>query len=258
MAGSILHLASYLKPEISYAAHALCRRCQDWQKEDWTAAKRVLKYLNTHAKDSLTYRSSTKQNSNRSSSPKENDRKLDTQMRTPRKTGKSNQKNAKPHGKDTNTFKDYRIELVGYSDSDFGMNPTDRKSLSAIIIQLNGNTIHWRCNKQTIVATSVFEAEIIASQAAVKELLAIENFIQDMGLKLTRKSLLKMDNQASLRDLKHQFFRKRGRHMSIKYHFAKDTITSKRMHAEHVRTISPIYCQNQWTPIRSKDSRSAS
>ena len=137
-------------------------------------------------------------------------------MRTPRKTGKSNQKNAKPHGKDTNTFKDYRIELVGYSDSDFGMNPTDRKSLSAIIIQLNGNTIHWRCNKQTIVATSVFEAEIIASQAAVKELLAIENFIQDMGLKLTRKSLLKMDNQASLRDLKHQFFRKRGRHMSIR------------------------------------------
>ena len=96
------------------------------------------------------------------------------------------------------------------------------------------NTIHWRCNKQTIVATSVFEAEIIASQAAVKELLAIENFIQDMGLKLTRKSLLKMDNQASLRDLKHQFFRKRGRHMSIKYHFVKDTITSKRMNAEHV------------------------
>ena len=67
-----------------------------------------------------------------------------------------------------------------------------------------------------------------------KKSLAIENFIQDMGLKLTRKSLLKMDNQASLKDIKHQFFRKRGRHISIKYHFVKDTITSRRMNAEHV------------------------
>ena len=123
-------------------------------------------------------------------------------MRTPRKTGKSNQKNAKPHGKDTNTFKDYRIELVGYSDSDFGMNPTDRKSLSAIIIQLNGNTIHWRCNKQTIVATSVFEAEIIASQTAVKKITRNWKLHSRYGIETHQKIII--ENGQSSKSQRHQ------------------------------------------------------
>ena len=56
-----------------------------------------------------------------------------------------------------------RGELIGYSDSDFAGDSTDRKSTSGHIFFLGGMVVSWSSQKQSIVALSLCEAEYIAA-----------------------------------------------------------------------------------------------
>ncbi|KMQ86061.1 retrovirus-related pol polyprotein from transposon tnt 1-94 [Lasius niger] len=79
--------------------------------------------------------------------------------------------------------------LIGYADADWGQDQRERKSNSGYICEFNGAVISWSCKKQTCVALSSTEAEIIALSEACKEILWIHN---------------------------------RTKHVDTKYHFARD------------------------------------
>ena len=62
------------------------------------------------------------------------------------------------------------LELIGYSDADWGGDINDRKSTSGYIFKINGGAVSWRRKKQTCVALSTAEAEYIALSAAAQDL----------------------------------------------------------------------------------------
>ena len=55
------------------------------------------------------------------------------------------------------------LNLVGYSDSDFGGCKVDRKSTSGTFHLLGSSLIAWHSKKQACVALSIAEAEYIAT-----------------------------------------------------------------------------------------------
>nr|GEU64252.1 hypothetical protein [Tanacetum cinerariifolium] len=59
--------------------------------------------------------------------------------------------------------KDSPLDLVAYSDNDYAGASLDRKSTTGECQFLRCRLIFWRCNKQTVVATSSIEAEYIAA-----------------------------------------------------------------------------------------------
>ena len=95
--------------------------------------------------------------------------------------------------------------------------------------------------KQPIIATSVYEAEMISAQAAVKETILMRNLLAEMEIKLKSTPMLKMDNQAGLESLSQPCFRKNSRHMAIKWYFVKEAVTNKEIKTQ---------CQN--TPIQEE------
>nr|GEV81542.1 ribonuclease H-like domain-containing protein [Tanacetum cinerariifolium] len=69
-----------------------------------------------------------------------------------------------PWGKDGLWYpKDSPFDLVAYSDSDYGGATQDRKSTFGGCQFLGRRLISWQCKKQTIVATSITEAEYVAA-----------------------------------------------------------------------------------------------
>lgn len=70
--------------------------------------------------------------------------------------------------------------LIGYADADWGQDQRERKSNSGYICEFNGAVISWSCKKQTCVALSSIEAEIIALSEACKEILWIQRLLIDM------------------------------------------------------------------------------
>ncbi|GMF44280.1 unnamed protein product [Phytophthora fragariaefolia] len=55
------------------------------------------------------------------------------------------------------------VKLCCWTDADIGGEVTDHKSLTGVIVQVHGMPIEWQCKKQTAVALSTAEAELVAA-----------------------------------------------------------------------------------------------
>ena len=52
---------------------------------------------------------------------------------------------------------------MGYIDPSFESNRDDGKSVSGLMLTLNGGVTYWKSSKQAIVVDSVYEAEYFAA-----------------------------------------------------------------------------------------------
>nr|GFA98882.1 hypothetical protein [Tanacetum cinerariifolium] len=94
--------------------------------------------------------------------------------------------------------KDSLVDLVAYSDSDYGSATQDRKSTSGGCQFLGRRLISWQCKKQTIVATSTTGAEYVAAASCCGQVLWIQNQLLDYGHHFIRdcfeKKLINVDH----------------------------------------------------------------
>ena len=69
-----------------------------------------------------------------------------------------------------------QLEVIGYTDSDFGGCEDSRKSTSGYVFVLAGGAISWKSAKQTIIASSIMEAEFVACFEATNQGLWLRPF----------------------------------------------------------------------------------
>ncbi len=89
--------------------------------------------------------------------------------------------------------------------------------------------VSWRSEKQTLVITSLCEAEYIALYNASKEAIWLKMLYQNItGDANEHSTLLSLDNQGA-RDIAHNGFNDRSKHIDIKYHFVREPVECKKM-----------------------------
>ncbi|XP_049357110.1 uncharacterized mitochondrial protein AtMg00810-like [Solanum verrucosum] len=90
------------------------------------------------------------------------------------------------------------LNLVGFSDADWGGCPITRRSTTGLCVFLGSNCVSWASKKQTTVAKSSAEAEyrLLASLAA--ELTWITYILSDIGISLLSPPLLYTDNISTI------------------------------------------------------------
>ena len=67
--------------------------------------------------------------------------------------------------------KDSSLNLVGYSDADYGGCKIDKKSTSGTCQFLGSNLISWHSKKQSSVALSIIEIEYVAAESCCAQVL---------------------------------------------------------------------------------------
>ena len=82
------------------------------------------------------------------------------------------------------TTPDDSSELVGYFDSSYADDTSDRHSTCGYMFYFLGSPISWRSKKQDILALSSTEAEFIAATEAAKESQWITAFMREIGCPL--------------------------------------------------------------------------
>nr|GEV13228.1 hypothetical protein [Tanacetum cinerariifolium] len=78
--------------------------------------------------------------------------------------------------------KDSPFNLVAYSDSDYPEASLDRKSTIRGCQFIGCRLISWQCKKQTIVATSLTEAEYVTTASCYAQVLWIQNQLLDYSI----------------------------------------------------------------------------
>jgi hypothetical protein len=108
---------------------------------------------------------------------------------------------------------DCDVELTGYSDSDS--------------FNIGTGVVSWRNKKQPTVSLSSTEVEYKALCNATCEFVWLRRILEDIGNKQMRPTILKCDNQSSIKLAHNPIYHARTKHIEIQHHFVREKIHSK-------------------------------
>jgi hypothetical protein len=128
------------------------------------------------------------------------------------------------------------LELVVYSDADLAGGLNDMKSVSGVVVYLGGNLICWYSSKQSTIAQSSCEAEILAMNFAAKEVVWLRGFLEEMGVNQTKPTRMLGDNQSAINLSYNPIFHKRTKHVMIKISYLLECVKNDLILLEFVRT----------------------
>ena len=120
------------------------------------------------------------------------------------------------------------LKLIGYSDSDWASD-IDFQSISGHVFSLNppSGLVAWRSGKQSLVAGSSCEAEYIALYHAGAEAVYLRQLLAEFLNAPLQTVLIYGDNIGSIQLAKHPAYKRKSRHISIKYHFVRRYVANK-------------------------------
>ncbi|RVW81915.1 Retrovirus-related Pol polyprotein from transposon TNT 1-94 [Vitis vinifera] len=127
-----------------------------------------------------------------------------------------------------------QLEVVGYSDSDYGGCLDSLKSTSGFVFM----PISWKSEKQSITASSTMEAEFVACFEASSHALWLWNFISGLGVvdSIAKPLRIYCDNTAAVFFSKNGKFSSGSKHMDLKYLVVKERVQKQQVSIENIRT----------------------
>jgi hypothetical protein len=102
--------------------------------------------------------------------------------------------------------------LQGYTDAD------SRKSTFGYMMTYAGGEVLWQSRLQKCVSLSTTDAEYIAAVDACKEVLWMQNFLQELDMK-QEKYTLYCDSQSAIYLDKNPSFHARTKQIEVRYHW---------------------------------------
>lgn len=114
--------------------------------------------------------------------------------------------------------------LIAYSDSDWGNDITDRRSVTGSILQVFGGTVAWITRKQQTVALSSTEAELVALCTTACEGTWLRRLLFDLGVGIEGPVTYFEDNQSCIKVTEEQRGSRRLKHMDIKFNFIRELV----------------------------------
>ena len=118
--------------------------------------------------------------------------------------------------------------LEAFTDSDWGTEPKDRKSISGYFFKLAGGIISWQSRTQKTVALSSTEAEYMAASDCARQAAWMKQLLQEIRIKMTPIPIA-MDNQGSIFIAQNPVQNRRTKHIDIRYHYIRECISDKKV-----------------------------
>lgn len=132
------------------------------------------------------------------------------------------------------------LEVVAYSDADFAADKEDRRSVIGGFITMDGMAIGWVCIKQGGVSLSTMEAEYTATSVMGQELLGIRELLNELDVAFVEPLVLKVDNQAALKQLEGERASSKAKHIDVRIKFI--------VHHTRRGVLKAEYCDSEHVP----------
>ena len=111
------------------------------------------------------------------------------------------------------------FNLVGCSDSDWGRDLDERKSITGFVFFMGDTSFTWSSKKQSIVTLSSCEAEYVAANSVVYHLIWLRNMLKFLGFPQEIPTKIYIDNQSSIALAKNPVYHERSKHIDTRHHF---------------------------------------
>ncbi|MCH81846.1 copia-type polyprotein, partial [Trifolium medium] len=129
-----------------------------------------------------------------------------------------------------------RLELVGWSDSDYAGDLNDRKSTSGYVFMLSSGAISWSSKKQPIVTLSTTEAEYVAAASCACQCLWLRNVLKHLRKDQIGCTKIYCDNSSSIKLSKNPIMHGRCKHIDVRFHFLRDLAKEGTVELTHCKS----------------------
>jgi len=195
--GTLLYIASWARPDISFAVSQLAKFQERPSMQHWTLAKHALRYLKHTRSLGITY----------------------SGRATASSVSFSNNTGVPSHVVDPSGK-----TLFGMADASWADDIATRRSHSGHVFLFANAAVAWHSKQQDLVTLSSTEAEYVALGSAVREALFLRSlFSVLLDHPLSTVPILE-DNQSTIRQASNLQSTSRSKHLDIRHHFLKDHV----------------------------------
>lgn len=136
------------------------------------------------------------------------------------------------------TFRGDIADLEGFSDSDWGGDPSTFRSTSGFVFNIGSGAISWSSKRQPTVALSTVEAEYGAQTQASKEAIWLRQLLQNLipQEQTPYATIIYCDNQGAIALAKDPKYHPRTKHIGIQHHWIRERIQDEEIDLEYIST----------------------
>ncbi|KAK2974052.1 hypothetical protein RJ640_006244 [Escallonia rubra] len=133
-----------------------------------------------------------------------------------------------------------KLELAGYSDSDWVGSCDDRKSTTGFVFYLGETAFTWSSKKQPIVALSTCEAEYVAAASCVCHAIWLRKLLEELQQKQEDATKIYIDNKSAIALAKNPVHHERSKHIDTRFHFIREHVKEQEVELVHVKTHEQV------------------
>ena len=130
---------------------------------------------------------------------------------------------------------DNKNVIIGYADSDYAGDKSNARSTSGYVFMLNGAAISWRSQRQSVVAQSTAEAELMSASLAAQEAIHLRMLLGEMGLKQGPIKIYE-DNQPCIKIAENPINSDRTKHIHVRFFFVRERVQRNEIQLEYKPT----------------------
>ena len=216
---SISYLATCTRPDIQGISSELGRHLQAYGAQHWEAAMRALRYLKATAEQGLTFGGQHDVVATRDNA----------QQSTPTSIREG----------DILVRSDDLI-LRAFVDANWAGAEDKRRSRTGFVLMLAGAPIIWSSKLQEITSHSSVQAELIAANAAAREVVYVRNLLTELGQKPHGATIMYEDNTGAISNSSSVQQGKYTRHMDIRHFYVREQVAAQRVLLVHVSTLDQL------------------
>ena len=135
---------------------------------------------------------------------------------------------------DMPTPKGKPVRTTCYVDSDHAHDVVTRRSVSGVLLFVNGMPVRWHSKRQKTVETSSYGSELVAARVAVDLIIELRYKLRMLGVPVNEPTLMLGDNMSVVINTTIPSSQLKKKHNAIAYHRVRETIAAKIVRFAHI------------------------
>jgi hypothetical protein len=126
------------------------------------------------------------------------------------------------------------MDTVCYVDADHAHDTVTRRSVSGILLFLNGMPVKWYSKRQKTVETSSYGSELVATRIAVELIIELRYKLRMLGVPVHGPTTMYGDNMAVVLNTTVPSSQLKKKHNAIAYHRVREAIAGNIVRLAHI------------------------
>ncbi|XP_017634631.1 uncharacterized mitochondrial protein AtMg00810-like [Gossypium arboreum] len=132
------------------------------------------------------------------------------------------------------------LDLVGFSDANWGTDVDDRRSTTGFCVFLGGNSVAWGTKKQHVVSRSTAEAEYHSLAHTATEVVWLVSLLSKLHIAPSKKATIWCDNSGAVAVSANPVLHSKFKHVELDLFFVREKITVGKLDVGHVPTQDQV------------------